>query len=115
MKSVREYLESHPFFAGLDSAQMDRIAGLTSEVSFDIDRLLFKGRIAVVFMIMIHYASFLPWIFRAPSVSNKMMISTLFMGFDGGKKVNKDAIRNPEAMEWFAKNGIIIKRATKTN
>ena len=42
MKSLREYLESHPFFAGLDAAQLDRIAGLTSEVSFDADRFLFK-------------------------------------------------------------------------
>jgi len=39
--------------------------------------------IAVVFLIMIRFANFLPWIFRAPSVSNKLIISTIFMGFDG--------------------------------
>ena len=39
--------------------------------------------IAIIFIAIIRYANMLPGIFRSPSVSNRLIISTLFMGFDG--------------------------------
>ncbi len=53
---------------------------------FEAARRLIGWTIVTVsgsFIILIYYASSLPGVFRAPSVSPKMIIATLFMGFDG--------------------------------